>query len=40
MDTVAMTYPEMDYETERNKPMPSFNHGSIQANLIVRIRKV
>ena len=24
-----------DYETERNKPMPSFNHGSIQANLII-----
>lgn len=23
-----------DYETERNKPLPSFNHGSIQANLI------
>ncbi|MFN0035627.1 MAG: Uma2 family endonuclease [Saprospiraceae bacterium] len=23
-----------DYEIERNKPMPSFNHGSIQANLI------
>jgi Uma2 family endonuclease len=23
-----------DYETERNKPMPSLNHGSIQANLI------
>jgi Uma2 family endonuclease len=23
-----------DYEKERNKPMPSFNHGSVQANLI------
>jgi Uma2 family endonuclease len=23
-----------DYEIERNKPIPSFNHGSIQANLI------
>lgn len=22
-----------DYETERHKPMPSFNHGSIQTNL-------
>jgi len=22
-----------DYEIERNKPMPSFNHGSIQTNL-------
>lgn len=26
-----------DYETERNKPMPSFNHGSIQANLIIEL---
>lgn len=25
----------LDYVTERGKPMPSFNHGSIQANLIV-----
>lgn len=23
-----------DYEIERHKPMPSFNHGSVQANLI------
>jgi Uma2 family endonuclease len=23
-----------DYEKERNKPIPSFNHGSVQANLI------
>jgi Uma2 family endonuclease len=23
-----------DYEKERNKPIPSFNHGSAQANLI------
>lgn len=22
-----------DYEIERNKPIPSFNHGAIQANL-------
>lgn len=22
-----------DYETERNKPLPSFNHGSIQTNV-------
>ncbi|MCB0519141.1 MAG: Uma2 family endonuclease [Lewinellaceae bacterium] len=28
-------YKATDYETERNKPMPSFNHGSIQANLII-----
>jgi Uma2 family endonuclease len=26
-----------DYETERNKPMPSLNHGSIQANLIMEL---
>lgn len=25
--------PLSDYEIERDKPMPSFNHGSIQANL-------
>jgi Uma2 family endonuclease len=28
-----------DYETERNKPMPSLNHGSIQANLIMELAK-
>jgi Uma2 family endonuclease len=26
-----------DYTLERNKPMPSFNHGTIQANLIFAI---
>lgn len=26
-----------DYVTERNKPMPSYNHGSIQANLIIEL---
>jgi Uma2 family endonuclease len=26
-----------DYETERNKPKPSLNHGSIQANLIMEL---
>jgi hypothetical protein len=26
------------YEIERNKPMPSFNHGSVQANLIYLIK--
>jgi len=25
------------YETERRKPMPSYNHGSIQANLIIEL---
>ena len=25
------------YEQERNKPMPSLNHGSIQANLIIEL---
>ena len=33
---VADTLSEsLDYVTERGKPMPSFNHGSIQANLII-----
>ncbi len=32
--TYEDTFIVSDYETERNKPMPSFNHGSIQANLI------
>ncbi|MBI5916307.1 MAG: Uma2 family endonuclease [Bacteroidetes bacterium] len=26
-----------NYELERNKPMPSFNHGTIQANLIMEL---
>jgi Uma2 family endonuclease len=33
MDALVMNYPETDYETERNKPMPSKNHGVIQFNL-------
>jgi Uma2 family endonuclease len=28
-----------DYELERGKPMPNFNHGFIQANLIVALRE-
>jgi len=32
-----------DYELERGKPMPSFNHGFVQANLVtelnIRLRK-
>ncbi|MDE0630435.1 MAG: Uma2 family endonuclease [Caldilineaceae bacterium SB0661_bin_32] len=26
-----------DYEKERGKPMPSFNHGVVQANLVVAL---
>jgi len=33
MSTAALAKP-LTYEEERGKPMPSFNHGSIQANLI------
>jgi Uma2 family endonuclease len=33
MDVLVMNYPETDYETERNKPMPSKNHGVTQTNL-------
>ncbi len=32
---IAEITAESHYTTERGKPMPSFNHGSIQANLIV-----
>jgi Uma2 family endonuclease len=32
METTAIV---SDYELERHKPMPSINHGSIQANLII-----
>lgn len=28
-----------DYELERGKPLPNFNHGYIQANLIVSLRQ-
>lgn len=31
--------PLSDYELERGKPMPNFNHGYIQANLIFALRK-
>jgi Uma2 family endonuclease len=33
MDT--LTAPLSDYEIERGKPMPSFNHGGIQTNALV-----
>ncbi len=29
----------MTYEEERGKPMPSFNHGAIQANLLVEFAR-
>ena len=29
----------LTYEEERGKPMPSFNHGAIQANLIVEFAR-
>lgn len=31
---IAEATPLSDYEIERNKPMPSLNHGLVQANLI------
>jgi Uma2 family endonuclease len=34
METLVLTYPEVDYETERGKPMPSRNHAIIQNNLV------
>ncbi|MEQ1743781.1 MAG: hypothetical protein ABMA02_00005 [Saprospiraceae bacterium] len=36
MDTLFATT-RSDYEIERGKPMPSFNHGTIQANLLVAL---
>ncbi len=32
-----MVLEEVDYVTERGKPMPSLNHGTVQANLIMAI---
>lgn len=32
---MAETIALFDYETERGKPMPSFNHSAIQSNLIM-----
>ncbi len=37
MDFETQATKTSEYETERNKPMPSFNHGSIQANLIIEL---
>lgn len=36
MEAVATT--EDNYTTERNKPMPSFNHGAIQANVVFQAK--
>ena len=33
----SVSLESQDYTLERNKPMPSFNHGTIQANLIFAI---
>lgn len=30
---------ESDYELERDKPMPSFNHGLVQANIIFALKQ-
>ncbi len=35
-DTVTLS----DYEIERNKPMPSFNHAIVQANLIALLHQI
>ncbi len=32
--SIATVEKPLTYEEERGKPMPSFNHGSVQANLI------
>ncbi|MBI2949010.1 MAG: Uma2 family endonuclease, partial [Verrucomicrobia bacterium] len=38
MQTDVLEKP-LSYEEERGKPMPSFNHGAIQANLIVEFAR-
>jgi len=35
MDTLVAAF--TDYETERGKPMPSLNHGLIQANVLIAL---
>lgn len=38
LDTMVATAAELsDYEIEREKPMPSFNHGSIQLNTAIAL---
>ncbi|MEM1124221.1 MAG: Uma2 family endonuclease [Bacteroidota bacterium] len=34
----TVTFEDANYEKERNKPLPSFNHGAIQANLSTVIK--
>lgn len=34
----VIQYSDANYETERNKPMPSFNHSAIQTNLSFLIK--
>ena len=38
MSDVTLEKP-LSYEDERGKPMPSFNHGAVQANLIVQLSR-
>ncbi|HRI61915.1 MAG TPA: Uma2 family endonuclease [Saprospiraceae bacterium] len=38
MGVVETTSESLDYVTERGKPMPSLNHGTVQANLIGELR--
>jgi Uma2 family endonuclease len=33
MEALVLNHPETDYQTERNKPLPSKNHGVTQSNL-------
>ncbi len=35
MDTLVTSF--IDYETERGKPMPSFNHSAIQVNAVMAL---
>jgi Uma2 family endonuclease len=37
MGVVETNSESLDYVTERGKPMPSLNHGTVQANLILAI---
>ena len=37
MTVLPETVFEEDYERQRGKPLPSFNHGIVQANLIVAL---
>jgi len=39
MSSVVQDRGDVGYEAERGKPMPSFNHGAIQTNLILEFAK-